>query len=1143
MNKLYIVIKNELLRYFISPLAYVYLIAFLILNGLFTIHFGDFFARGQANLISMFVYQPWLYLLFLTGISMRLWAEEFRTKTITQILTQPVSISTLVWGKFFASLIFASIGLALTFPFWITVNILGSPDNGVIFISYIGSFLLAACILSISQTMSALTKNQVIALVLSVIVNLIFFLSGLEFVLSLFRLFAPLPIVDMIASFSFITHYNSIIIGTVELRDLIFFISIIILFNLTSALTISFKTSGTSRLLKSNSRTYYILVFTFFLIGFIGLNILANNCARNIQADFTEEKSFSLTDSAKEILQNLPQNITAKLYYTKDLEERDPNIRILFDKVRAKLEAFRKASNGKFEYIIYNPKALDDIEDIALSDGLQPIPVIANNTNAFFGMTLHNETGQKLVIPFFTNERSNFLEYDIITKVFILNHKKKNLGIISSLPVFETSITYNYITPKWEIINQIEELYNLKQINKKEDFQNLDVLLIIHPENLSPEIVEGITNYTNQGGKSVILLDVATDSPRLFSSVTYDLKASDFADLEKLFGFYFYPNNVVGDLDNSITVDVTTDYSSNPIFTQDVIQFIMKKANMNQDAIETKNLNNIFFVSTSMLSQASKNIEFIPLITTSQNSEALPATVAQKNIHPINVLNNFKPDDIDKVLAAKIISKDPNRPFESIVIADSDFIYERFWGKPITFLDNTYYIPIFDNATFLLNALESLSGETVLIGLQNQTPISRSFTVIDKTRKNSMLTFKQKENQIFVQINETKKQLQEITNKRTFEERTNFTPDELSLIAGIRKNLDNLRQDLAQLKIGQDNEIRKIELKVKFYNIYLIPLIILLLLTIRSLKNLKPKISRFEINKPFIILSISSLAILGSGLLSMHFGTYNYTLDYLNQPTFEKLSDNINDITQIEIESSKNKLVFYKRDGIWLLKGHEEIIVYQERISVLLTTILNSTIFEKKSNRAELMQNFGLIPINNKDSKTIHLSFKNTKGNVIDSFDIGNYDIDLGRGTKAAYIKFDNLFQVWLIKADFINLSTDWQDWTYSSIWNLRFGRFQQYNQITNVDKIANLAKTLLNTYYKSYTKELAKKNKLTTLELLVEGGNKVNIDFYKSDDKIYIHYNFVDISNSKLASLAAFIQEQYFEISETDWIKIKNEL
>ena len=139
MKSTVIIAKNELKRYFTSPLAYVYLIAFLILNGSFAVYFGHFFERGRADLLPMFGFQPWLYLLFIPGISMRLWAEEFKSKSIVQIMTMPVTTTSLVWGKFLASWLFCAIALVLTFPFWLTVNFLGQPDNGVILLSYFGS--------------------------------------------------------------------------------------------------------------------------------------------------------------------------------------------------------------------------------------------------------------------------------------------------------------------------------------------------------------------------------------------------------------------------------------------------------------------------------------------------------------------------------------------------------------------------------------------------------------------------------------------------------------------------------------------------------------------------------------------------------------------------------------------------------------------------------------------------------------------------------------------------------------------------------------------------------------------------------------------------------------------------------------------
>ena len=167
MSKVFIVAKNEFYRYFISPLAYVYLICFLLLNSSISLYFGEIFTSGNASLKPMFDFLPWIYIIFIPGIAMRLWAEEFRNGTIMQIATIPVHINAFVWGKFIAAWSFCGLGLLLTFPLIITLNILGFPDNPVILNSYLGAFLLAGTMLAISQTASALTQNQVVSLILS----------------------------------------------------------------------------------------------------------------------------------------------------------------------------------------------------------------------------------------------------------------------------------------------------------------------------------------------------------------------------------------------------------------------------------------------------------------------------------------------------------------------------------------------------------------------------------------------------------------------------------------------------------------------------------------------------------------------------------------------------------------------------------------------------------------------------------------------------------------------------------------------------------------------------------------------------------------------------------------------------------------
>ena len=227
MQSCWVIVKRELGAYFSTPLAYVFIVIFLALSGAMTFFMGAFFERGQADLNSFFSFHPWLYLFLIPAISMRLWAEERKTGTIELLLTLPVPTWVIVIGKFLAAWGFIAIALVLTFPLWITVNYLGSPDNGVIFASYIGSLVMAGGYLSIGSFLSAVTKNQVIAFILTAVVCFLFLMSGVELVQSFFQGWAPSFVLEALSSMSFLTHFNTIIRGVIDMRDVVFFGSIV----------------------------------------------------------------------------------------------------------------------------------------------------------------------------------------------------------------------------------------------------------------------------------------------------------------------------------------------------------------------------------------------------------------------------------------------------------------------------------------------------------------------------------------------------------------------------------------------------------------------------------------------------------------------------------------------------------------------------------------------------------------------------------------------------------------------------------------------------------------------------------------------------------------------------------------------------
>ena len=235
------IFRREFASYFATPLAAVFIVIFLLLSGAFTFFLGDFFETGQADLQVFFRFHPWLYLLLVPAVAMGLWAEERKSGTLELLLTQPVTLWQAVLGKFFAAWTFIGLALVLTFPIWITVNWLGEPDNGVILASYLGSWLMAGAFLSVGSCLSASTRSQVVAFILTVVVCLLFLLAGFPLALDPLRAIVPQPAVDAVSGLSFLTHFQAITRGVLDLRDVFYFLFAIAAWLFATVLVIEIK--------------------------------------------------------------------------------------------------------------------------------------------------------------------------------------------------------------------------------------------------------------------------------------------------------------------------------------------------------------------------------------------------------------------------------------------------------------------------------------------------------------------------------------------------------------------------------------------------------------------------------------------------------------------------------------------------------------------------------------------------------------------------------------------------------------------------------------------------------------------------------------------------------------------------------------
>ncbi len=241
MGNMGIIFRRELSAYFTTPLAYVFIVIFLVMSGIATFDLGGFYQRGQADLQPFFNFHPWLYLFMIPALAMGLWADERKTGTIELLLTLPIRLADAVVGKYLAAWALAGIALALTFPIWITVNYLGEPDNGIIFAAYLGSWLMAGAFLAVGSCMSAITRNPVIAFILTVAICFAFVASGTQIVLGAFPGWTPQFLLDAIAALSFLTHFDAISRGVLDIRDILFFVVFIGAWLLASAIVIELK--------------------------------------------------------------------------------------------------------------------------------------------------------------------------------------------------------------------------------------------------------------------------------------------------------------------------------------------------------------------------------------------------------------------------------------------------------------------------------------------------------------------------------------------------------------------------------------------------------------------------------------------------------------------------------------------------------------------------------------------------------------------------------------------------------------------------------------------------------------------------------------------------------------------------------------
>jgi len=867
IKKIRIIYRRELVGYFYSPLAYIFIIIFLLLTGFFTFAaspFGNFLNTNKADLSnSFFAYQPWLYLVLIPPIAMRLWAEELKSGTIELLFTMPVTVTEAVIGKFLAALSIIGCSLLLTFPYVVTVNWLGNPDNGIIIAGYLGSLLLAGSYLAIGCMTSSITKNQIISFILSVVICLILTLAGHPSVTDFFTNWAPVWVSNILGRLSVFPHFNLMQKGIIRFSDVLYFVSIIIFALFATCILLKIRNRA-----KSNQFISIMGIFVFLVI-LVNFNFLADKIP--LRYDITQDKLYTLSESTTDILKNLTQPVTIRFYGTQGGEMPIP-LRLYAKRIEDLLKEYVRTSQGKIVLEQYNPLPDSDAETSAGIDAIK-VQSLGNGNNIYLGLTVSN-LNHNSTIGFLSPSNEQTLEYNITHAIYDATHPQKpTVGVISSISVMES--TSGYISsmhkqkPPWIFIQELQKNFNVQKISYDTNHINkeIDVLLIIHPKDLSIETEFAIDQYLLNGGKLLIFVDpycfaASVSAPKsYFTQETPLPSASSLPHLFSAWGVQFSkpdevviaPNNAYHALNDPLGKEhpAILNLASDLMAQKDIIMTGLNKINLvfagAFSGTPISSLSKTVLLKTTPYTELFSNFSY-----------KIPTSHIDKDFHSINkpldlmirLSGNFQtafpkgwPGQNSKSRSKH--KRDKNtltqsiKPSSAVLVGDVDMLFNSFCVAKQKVYDKTIIDVINSNLGFVENAAYQLSGDLNIINIRTRGTVERNFSKIENFYNKAKKKYQSKITLLENQLRHTEEYLNQIQSAKSQDQQLVLTEKQLNAVQKFRKNEKKIKKELTEIRKRLRDEIYSLKLKIEIANIALIPLLLIIFGIILSLVKRK----------------------------------------------------------------------------------------------------------------------------------------------------------------------------------------------------------------------------------------------------------------------------------------------------------------
>jgi len=595
------------------------------------------------------------------------------------------------------------------------------------------------------------------------------------------------------------------------------------------------------------------------IVFLFSLNILSSLEIRTSQIDLTENKLYTLSEGTKEVIKEIDEPITFKLYYSPTFGEISPSHGNYFKRVKELLENFALASNGKIILNLINPLSFSIEEDEAVKFGIQGIPLDQSGELGYFGMAAINSTDDKKTVPFFNPQREQFLEYDLTRLVYELAEPKKmKVGLITSL-LIESDPMLQY--KPWPIMDQIKQFFDVKSIDMKaiQIDQDIDILLLVHPKIMDENLMYAVDQFVMRGGRLLVFLDPQNESARMTPRAPPGAGSSELTKLFKNWGIIFDEDKFVGDRTRAIRVQAPVD--GREIIADYLSWGVYDKRALNSDDVVTGELSTISVASAGSLSLAvDSKLRMVSLIKTSKIAQRIDAKLVRGQINPEAILKQFKSEDREFTLAArfsgKVVTAFPEGPphnvkqdekksnsdkklvkrmphikeakkdLQMIVMADTDLLTSRFWVQQQEFFGKTIYTPVSNNADFLINSLENLSGSQALISLRSRGLSVRPFHKIQDLKNNAEDKYRQTEQQLSSKLKELQGKLQGLGLKDKGDAKVILTSAQQKVFNQFRAEMLDVRKQLRDVQLALRQDIDKLDTRLKVLNIWIMPILI-----------------------------------------------------------------------------------------------------------------------------------------------------------------------------------------------------------------------------------------------------------------------------------------------------------------------------